>query len=72
MSDNSAPSSRLVRAEFERLGSGDRVRLLERIGIPPDEIRSLPPHQQIREVARRVVAAGTVETFRSAISQLTD
>jgi calcineurin-like phosphoesterase family protein len=62
--------SRRVRAAFERLGSGDRLRVLRRVGIPADEITYLPPHRQIREVARRVLANGNVEEFLDAATEI--
>jgi predicted MPP superfamily phosphohydrolase len=62
--------SRLVRSEFELLGAGDRVRLLDRLGIPTEEITVLPPHRQIREVSRRVIADGDVSRFLAAVSKI--
>jgi predicted MPP superfamily phosphohydrolase len=62
--------SRLVRSAFERLGAGDRLRLLDRVNIPRADISGLPPHRQIREVARRVVEDGLVEQFLTAASEI--
>ena len=62
--------SRLVRSAFERLGAGDRMRLLDRVNIPRADISVLPPHRQIREVSRRVVENGLVEQFLTAASEI--
>jgi predicted MPP superfamily phosphohydrolase len=63
--------SRLVRSKFERLGSGDRLRLLDRMGLSRDEFADLPPHRLIREVAQRVVADGSIEQFMAAEREIT-
>jgi hypothetical protein len=62
--------SRRIRVEFERLGSGDRIRVLNRLGIPTPEITSLAPHRQVREVARRIVHDGKVEQFLEAVQEI--
>lgn len=61
---------RLVLSRYQRLGAGDRLRVLDRVGIPRVDIRGLPPHKQIREVANRVVAAGKVQVFLDAASEV--
>lgn len=61
---------RLVLSRFQHLGAGDRLRLLDRIGIPRAEIQGLPPHKQIREVASRVVASSQVDAFLAAASEI--
>lgn len=62
--------SRRVRDAFERLGSGDRIRALERFGMPVDEITSLAAHRQVREVARRVVADDQVDQFLAVVAEI--
>jgi predicted phosphodiesterase len=61
---------RLVLSRYQRLGAGDRLRLLDRIGIPRSEIQGLAPHKQIREVAKRVVASNRVDVFLGAASEI--
>lgn len=61
---------RLVLSRYQRLGAGDRLRVLDRVGISRADIRDLPPHKQIREVANRVVAAGQVQAFLDAASDV--
>ncbi|MGZ4314207.1 MAG: metallophosphoesterase [Gaiellaceae bacterium] len=62
--------SRLVRLAFERLGAGDRVRVLDRMGLLSDELVGLPPHRLIREVAGRVVDAGLVADFMNTVAEV--
>jgi hypothetical protein len=69
--DGEPNPSRRVRAAFERLGSGDRITVMERLELPVDEIVALPPHRQIREVARRVVADNAVRPFFNAVNDIT-
>jgi hypothetical protein len=61
---------RLVLSRYQHLGAGDRLRLLDRIGIPRADIRALPPHKQIREVANRIVASRQVDAFMAAASEI--
>ena len=60
------PLFRLVRYRYQGLGAGDRLRVLDRLGIPRSEIRGLRPHEQIREVVNRVVASDLVAAFLDA------
>lgn len=62
--------SRVVRAAFESLGAGDRLRVLDRVGIPRAEVAGLLPHRQIREVARIVVQASLVDAFLDAVLEV--
>jgi predicted phosphodiesterase len=62
--------SRLVRLAFERLGAGDRLRVLDRLGVPRSMFAGLPPHQQIREVAKHVVALGSVDEFLAIVLEV--
>ncbi len=68
--EGSPDPHRLVLSRYQRLGAGDRLRVLDRVGIPRAEIRGLPPHKQIREVANRVVAANEVKAFLDAASEV--
>ena len=68
--DGSPDPSRAVRVAYERLGSGQRRRLLDRVGIPRAEVSGLPPHVQIAEVARRVLAQSSVEDFVAAAAEI--
>lgn len=61
---------RLVLSRYQRLGAGDRLRLLDRIGILRADIQGFPPHKQIREVANRVVASSKVDAFLAAASEI--
>ena len=55
--------TRLVRSRFQHLGAGQRLQLLDRMGIPRIVIRDLEPHKQIATVADLVVRADRVEEF---------
>lgn len=68
--EGSPDPHRLVLSRYQRLGAGDRLRVLDRVGIPRADIRGLPPHKQIREVANRVVADGQVQLFLDAASEI--
>ena len=59
--------SRLIRLEFERLGAGNRFRVLDAVGLMTDELVRLAPHILIRRVADVVIEAGLVDEFRAAV-----
>lgn len=61
---------RIVLGAYEALGSGNRLRALRRLGIPVDAVVTLPPHRQIREVAKRIVNEGLVEAFLALVEEL--
>lgn len=68
--DGSPDPHRLVLSRYQRLGAGDRLRVLDRMGIARADIQALPPHKQIRDVANRVVATGQVQAFLDASSEV--
>lgn len=68
--DGAPDPSRVVRARFERLGSGDRLRLLDRLGIPRELVVHLAPHLQIRELARIVIDEDRYEDFNTVLDGL--
>jgi len=69
-SEGTPDPHRLVLSRYQRLGAGDRLRVLDRLGIPRAEIRELLPHRQIREVANRVVASDQVAAFLAATADV--
>jgi hypothetical protein len=54
---------RMVVYRYQQFGAGDRLRLLDRLGIDRAEVDGLAPHEQLRKVGRLVVAAELVDMF---------
>jgi predicted MPP superfamily phosphohydrolase len=68
--DGDPDPSRIVRHAFEDLGAGQRLRVLDRIGLERSVISGLQPHKQIREVAELVVERGLVDRFIEAVTEV--
>jgi hypothetical protein len=62
--------SRLVRAAFQELGSGQRMMLLDRVGIDRSRVAGLPTYRQIAEVARISVDEGLVDAVLAVATEL--
>lgn len=69
-SEGAPDPHRLVLSRYQRLGAGDRLRVLDRLGIPRAEIQVLSPHKQIREVANRVTNSDQLAAFLNAAAEI--
>lgn len=53
------------------LGAGNRIRVLDDLGLPLDEFLDLPPYRLIPDAAAAIIEAGKVEAFRELVGKLT-
>ncbi len=65
MGETNPSLTMLLAYAYQRVGSGDRLRILKKTGVPYADITQLPNHLQIKAVIKRVVEMGLVEEFIS-------